>query len=84
MAFSHAKTASRFPSTTSSPDSIRRWMPRAITGATNGSTRGPTAVVTTSAVAISSISAPSSVRLLTARKSVTTWVRPPAPISCTA
>ena len=82
MAFSQAKTASRCsPSITSSPDSIRCSMPRAITGATNGSTRGPTAVVTTSAVAISSMSRGSSVRLLIARKFVTVEVPPPISVT---
>ena len=55
IAFSHANTAMRLPQIASSPVSMRRSMPRAITGATNGRMRGPTAVVTTSAVLISSI-----------------------------
>ena len=83
IAFSHAKTAMRPPSMASCPISMRRSMPRAITGATNGRMRGPTAVVTTSAVEISSTRRASSVRLLIARKSVTTVVFPPSPISVT-
>jgi hypothetical protein len=52
-------------------------------GATKRRIVGPTAVVTTSAVAISSISACGSVALLIARKPVTTVSVPPSPTSWT-
>ena len=61
MAFSQAITASGGAS------AGRACSPAAMTGATNLSMVGPTAVVTMSAVAISSTSAASSVRLLIAR-----------------
>ena len=60
MAFSQAITARRGPS-------ARLRSPSAITGATNFSTVGPTAVVTMSAEASSSTTAGSSPRLLIAR-----------------
>ena len=61
MAFSHAMTASR------AAPSGRRRSPAAMTGATNGRTVGPTAVVTMSADAIWATTASSSPRLLIAR-----------------
>jgi hypothetical protein len=61
MAFSHAITAR------GAAPSGRLRSPAAITGATNFRTVGPTAVVTMSAEAISSTTAGSSRRLLSAR-----------------
>ena len=61
MAFSQAITASRAAA------SGRRCSPAAMTGATNGRTVGPTAVVTTPADAISATTASSSPRPLIAR-----------------
>ena len=52
-------------------------------GATNFRIVGPTAVVTTFAPAISSITSSGCVALLIARKPVTTVSRPPSPTSCT-
>jgi hypothetical protein len=61
MAFSQAMTAS------GAAPAGRSRSPAAITGATNLSTVGPTAVVTMSAEAIAAMTAGSSLRLLIAR-----------------
>ena len=60
MAFSQAITVSGV-------SEVRARSPAAITGATNRSTVGPTAVVTMSAAAISAMTSASWVRLLIAR-----------------
>ena len=76
-AFSHAMTA------TGDAPSGRAAMPRATSGATNLRMCAPTAVVTTSAVAISATTDSGASAELSARYPSTTVSREPAPTSCT-
>jgi hypothetical protein len=54
-----------------------------MSGATNFRMFGPTAVVTISAAASSSMTASGALALLSARKNVTSWSSAPAPTSWT-
>lgn len=77
MAFSHAMICR------GGAEGSRRASPATIGGATKRRIVGPTAVVTTFAVEISSTSSSGWVALLIARKPVTTLSTPPSPTSCT-